>query len=208
MSSAEKPGANGAGAGDPGRADDLARAVKEAARDARGLPPVHLWNPPYCGDLDIRITRDGQWWYLGTPIGREELVRLFASVLKLEDGRHYLVTPVEKIGITVDDAPFVAVDFRVEGEGADRVVTFVTNVGDETEAGPENPVRVERDPETGEPSPYVHVRRGLEALIDRKSYYRLVEIGEHAELDGERWFGLRSGGAFFPIIPSAELEDV
>jgi hypothetical protein len=169
---------------------------------------VHLWNPPYCGDLDIRITRDGQWWYLGTPIGREELVRLFASVLKLEDGRHYLVTPVEKIGITVDDAPFVAVDFRVEGEGADRVVTFVTNVGDETEAGPENPVRVERDPETGEPSPYVHVRRGLEALIDRKSYYRLVEIGEHAELDGERWFGLRSGGAFFPIIPSAELEDV
>jgi hypothetical protein len=208
MSSAEKPGANGAGAGDPGRADDLARAVKEAARDARGLPPVHLWNPPYCGDLDIRITRDGQWWYLGTPIGREELVRLFASVLKLEGGRHYLVTPVEKIGITVDDAPFVAVDFRVEGEGADRVVTFVTNVGDETEAGPENPVRVERDPETGEPSPYVHVRRGLEALIDRKSYYRLVEIGEHAELDGERWFGLRSGGAFFPIIPSAELEDV
>lgn len=199
-------------AADPGRADDLARAVKAAAGKGRSLPPVHLWDPPYCGDLDIRIARNGQWWYLGTPIGRLELVNLFASVLKLEDGRHYLVTPVEKIGITVDDAPFVAVDFRVSRQGtAEQVVTFVTNVGDETVAGPDDPLRVERDPETGEPSPYVHVRRGLEALIDRKSYYRLVEICEHAETDTdagrERWFGLRSAGRFFPIIPSADLED-
>src|SRR6056297_2340621 len=108
---------------DPGKADALAKAVKAAAKEGRGPPPVHLWDPPYCGDLDIRIGRDGQWWYLGTPIGRTELVRLFASVLKLEDGRHYLVTPVEKIGITVDDAPFVAVDFRVEeGPAGQRVV--------------------------------------------------------------------------------------
>ena len=199
-------------AADPGRADDLARTVKATAGDGRGLPPVHLWNPPYCGDLDIRIARNGQWWYLGTPIGRTELVALFASVLRREGGRYYLVTPVEKIGITVDDAPFVAVDFHVEHAGrSDQRVTFRTNVGDETVAGPADPLRVERDPETGEPSPYVHVRRGLEALIDRKSYYRLVDICEHAEIAAptgtERWFGLRSDGHFFPIIPSAELED-
>lgn len=191
---------------DPGAAETLARAARAAKGKGRGPAPVHLWNPPYCGDLDIRIRRDGSWWYLGTPIGRPELVRLFASILKLEDGRHYLVTPVEKIGITVDDAPFVAVDFRVEGEGEARVLVFETNVGDQTVAGPENLIRVERAPETGEPSPYVHVRRGLEALIDRKSFYRLVEIGEHREVDGERWFGVRSGGIFFPIIVSRELE--
>ncbi|MDH3668957.1 MAG: DUF1285 domain-containing protein [Paracoccaceae bacterium] len=191
---------------DPGAADSLAKAVAAARKGSKGLPPVHLWDPPYCGDLDIRIGRDGKWWYLGTPIGRLELVNLFASVLKLEDGKYFLVTPVEKIGITVDDAPFVAVDFEVSGEGEAKVLTFETNVGDLTVAGPENPIRVVRDPETGEPSPYVHVRRGLEALIDRKSYYRLVDIGEHDEVEGERWFGLRSGGVFFPIIPSVEME--
>ena len=194
------------GTTDPGKAESLAKAVSAASRQQKGPPPVHRWNPPYCGELDIRIARNGQWWYLGTPIGRVELVKLFASVLKLEDGRHYLVTPVEKIGIKVEDAPFVAVDFRIEGEGDRRVLVFQTNVGDETAAGEENPIRVARDPETGEPSPYVHVRRGLEALIDRKSFYRLVEIGEHRELNGEGWFGLRSGGRFFPIIPSREME--
>ena len=191
---------------DPGAAASLAKAVSQAAKGKKGPPPVHLWNPPYCGDLDIRIARNGMWWYLGTPIGRLELVRLFASVLKLEDGKYFLVTPVEKIGIRVDDAPFLAVDFTVEGEGEARVLVFETNVGDFTAAGPDNPIRVERDPETGEPSPYVHVRRGLEALIDRKSFYRLVDIGEHREVEGERWFGLRSGGEFFAIIPSVEME--
>jgi len=191
---------------DPGAADNLAKAVAKASKGRKGPPPVHLWNPPYCGDLDIRIARNGQWWYLGTPIGRLELVKLFASVLKLEDGKHFLVTPVEKIGITVDDAPFVAVDFRVERPGPQQVLVFETNVGDETAAGPENPIRVVRDPETGEPSPYVHVRRGLEALIDRKSFYRLVEAGEHRKVDGTRWFGVWSGGEFFAIIPSAEME--
>jgi len=191
---------------EPGAADSLAKAVAQAAKGKKGPPPVHLWNPPYCGDLDIRIGRDGLWWYLGTPIGRVELVKLFASVLKLEDGKYYLVTPVEKIGITVDDAPFVAVDFRAEKEDGAQVLVFETNVGDETVAGPANPIRVHRDPETGEPSPYVHVRRGLEALIDRKSFYRLVEIGEHREVDGERLFGVSSRGEFFAIIPSAEME--
>ncbi len=191
---------------DPGAADSLAKAVSQAARGKKGPPPVHLWNPPYCGDLDMRIGRDGMWWYLGTPIGRLEMVKLFASVLKLEDGKYFLVTPVEKIGIRVDDAPFVAVDFSVEGEGEAQVLTFETNVGDFTPAGPDNPIRVERDRSTGEPSPYVHVRRGLEALIDRKSFYRLVDIGEHREVEGTRWFGVRSGGEFFAIIPSLEME--
>jgi hypothetical protein len=191
---------------DPAAADNLAKAVAKATANGRGPAPVHLWDPPYCGDLDIRIGRDGLWWYLGTPIGRTELVKLFASVLKLEDGKYFLVTPVEKIGITVDDAPFVAVDFTVDTPGSAQTITFETNLGERTVAGPDNPIRVERDPETGEPSPYVHVRSGLEALIDRKSYYRLVEIGEHDLVAETRWFGLRSGGRFFPIIPSSELE--
>lgn len=182
-------------------ADGIAAAVRAAKTKSRGLPPVHLWNPPFCGDLDMRIARDGTWFYLGTPIGRKELVRLFSSVLKREDGKYFLVTPVEKVGITVDDAPFVAVDFEAADDGADQILTFETNVGDFTVAGPDNPIRVERDPETGEPSPYVHVRAGLKALIDRKSFYRLVDIGAHH--DG--WFGLWSGGAFFPVAPSESL---
>lgn len=186
-------------------ADTLAAAARAAGR--KGPPPVHLWNPPFCGDLDIRIARDGTWYYLGTPIGRAPLVRLFAGILKLEDGQYFLVTPVEKVGIKVEDAPFVAVDFRVEGAGTPaQAVTFVTNVEDEATAGPDHPIRVPRDAETGEPSPYVMIRRGLEARIDRKSFYRLVEIGEHADHAGGRWFGVRSGGVFFAMIPSAELD--
>lgn len=185
-------------------ADGLAAQAKAASK-GKGLPPVHLWNPPDCGDLDMRIARDGTWFYLGTPIGRKELVRLFSTILRKDGERYVLVTPVEKVGIQVDDAPFVAVDFEATGEGRDQVLTFQTNVGDHTTAGPDAPIRVERDPETGEPSPYVLVRSNLEALIDRKSFYRLVEIGTHHEVDGENWFGLWSGGMFFPIIPSADL---
>lgn len=181
-------------------AEGIASAVR--ASKTRGLPPVHLWNPPFCGDLDMRIARDGTWFYLGTPIGRFELVKLFSSILKKEDGKYFLVTPVEKVGITVDDAPFVAVDFEAAGEGADQTLTFTTHVGDTAVAGPDHPIRVERDAETGEPSPYILIRANLEALIDRKSFYRLVDLGSHH--DG--WFGLWSSGRFFPIIPSAELE--
>ncbi len=180
-------------------------ASAKAATKGKGLPPVHLWNPPFCGDLDIRIARDGTWFYLGTPFGRPELVRLFSTILRKDDDKYFLVTPVEKVGITVEDAPFVAVDFDVTGTGADQTLTFHTNVGDHTTAGPDAPIRVTRDPDTGEPSPYVLVRANLEALIDRKSFYRLVDLGAHHPVDGTDWFGLWSGGQFFPIIPSAEL---
>ncbi len=178
-------------------------AASARAAKGKGLPPVHLWNPPFCGDLDMRIARDGTWFYLGTPIGRPELVRLFSTILRRDGDDYFLVTPVEKVGITVDDAPFVAVDFEVKGDGEAQKLVFETNVGDHVMAGPDNPIRVVRDPETGEPSPYVLVRANLEALIDRKSFYRLVDIGTHH--DG--WFGLWSGGAFFGVIPSNELPE-
>ncbi|WP_299728922.1 DUF1285 domain-containing protein [uncultured Tateyamaria sp.] len=172
-----------------------------SAVKTRGLPPVHLWNPPFCGDLDMRIARDGTWFYQGTPIGRPGLVKLFSSILKREDGKYFLVTPVEKVGITVDDAPFVAIDFEPDGTGKDQVLTFTTHVGDTAVAGADHPIRVERDPETGEPSPYILIRADLEALIDRKSFFRLVDLCVH---EGD-WFGVWSGGRFFGVIPSAEL---
>ncbi|MBI1220306.1 MAG: DUF1285 domain-containing protein [Rhodobacteraceae bacterium] len=180
-------------------------AAATAATKGRGPAPVHLWNPPYCGDLDMRIARDGTWFYLGTPIGRPALVKLFANILRKDGDRYVLVTPVEMVGIRVDDAPFVAVDFSAQGEGAAQVLTFTTNVGDTAMAGPDHPIRVTRDPSTGEPSPYVLIRTNLEALIDRKSFYRLIDLGAHADHDGQSWFGLWSGGAFFPVIPSADL---
>ncbi len=180
-------------------AESLAETVR--AEKTRGLPPVQDWNPPFTGDMDMRIARDGTWFHEGSRIERFELARLFSTILKLEDGDYYLVTPVEKVRITVEDAPFVAVDFEVEGEGRDQILTFETNMKDRTVADAANPIRVERDPDTGEPSPYVHVRAGLEALIDRKSFYRLVDLGTHR--DG--WFGIWSAGEFFSVIPSEEL---
>ncbi len=185
-------------------AESLASSARQVAR--KGPAPVHLWDPPFCGDLDIRIARDGTWFYLGTPIGRPELVRLFASILKREGSEYFLVTPVEKVRIRVDDAPFVAVDFEVRGRGRAQVLTFETNLGDRAEADPDRPLRFERNPTTGEPAPYVMIRSGLEALIDRKSFLRLAELGVHEERDDGRWFGLWSGGVFFPVIPSRELE--
>ncbi len=180
-------------------AEGLAASIK--ATKTRGLPPVETWNPPFCGDIDMEIRRDGTWFYEGTPIGRPGLVKLFASILIREGNDYFLVTPVEKVGIKVVDAPFIAVDFESSGVGEAQRLTFTTNLEDITVAGPETPLRFVRDAETGEPSPYVRVRRNLEALIDRKSFYRLVDLGVHK--DG--WFGVWSGGAFFGIIPSDEL---
>jgi hypothetical protein len=166
---------------------------------AKGLPPVHLWNPPYCGEIDIRIARDGIWWHEGSPIGRAPLVRLFSTILKREGARFYLVTPVEKVGIVVEDVPFIATDFVVAGAGAGQALTFTTNVGDSVVAGPDAPLRLTGD------APYVMVRAGLEARIDRKSFYRLAELGALAEWQGEEWFGVWSGGAFWPMQRGAEL---
>lgn len=180
-------------------AEGLAASIK--ATKTRGLPPVETWNPPFCGDIDMEISRDGTWFHEGTPIGRPGMVKLFASILIREGDNYFLVTPVEKVGIRVQDAPFVAVDFEMSGEGVAQRLTFTTNLDDVTVAGPDAPLRFVRDDETGEPSPYVRVRRNLEALIDRKSFYRLVDLGVHH--DG--WFGVWSGGAFFGIIPSEEL---
>lgn len=159
----------------------------------RGLPPVHLWNPPNCGDIDIRIRRDGIWFHEGTPIGREPLVRLFSTVLRLDPDGHYLVTPVEKLKIVVEDAPFLAV--RVDRDG--DVLRFLTNVGDVVEAGPDHPLRIAVDPETGDPAPYLHVRRGLEARLRRPVFYELVEMAEAR--DGE--LGVRSHGEWFSLGP-------
>lgn len=168
------------------------QGIVEAAREAgrRGPPPVHLWDPPYCGEMDLEIRPDGRWIHEGSPIGRPEMVRLFASVLKREGDRYFLVTPVEKLGIRVVDAPFLAVDAEI----ADDIIRFVTNVGDTVVAGPENPIRVEERGD--EPRPYVHVRRGLDALIDRKTFYRLVEA---AKPDASGRLVLRSQGATFAL---------
>src|SRR6266850_1340558 len=131
--------------------EGLTAAVRDAANagPAKGLPPVHLWNPPFCGDLDMRIAVDGTWFYLKTPIGRPALVKLFASVLKREEGKYFLVTPVEKVGITVDDAPFLAVEMKVDGEADGRVLSFRTNVDDWVACGPDHVLRFEPEQDTG-----------------------------------------------------------
>ena len=149
----------------------------------------------------------GRGFTLEPPLDDPSWCASFRTILRKDGDRYVLVTPVEKVGITVDDAPFVAVDFEAVGAGAAQSLRFVTNLGDEATAGPAHPIRVERDDETGEPSPYILIRANLEALIDRKSFYRLVDIGAHADHEGESWFGLWSEGQFFPIIPSKELLD-
>lgn len=187
-----------------GSGSDLA-GIEAAARRAapRGPAPVHLWNPPFCGDLDMRIAADGTWFYLGTPIGRKPLVRLFASVLRRdEDGKTYLVTPVEKVGITVDDAPFVAVAMDVTGEGRDQIIAFRTNVDDRVTVDREHPLRFETEAGTGGLKPYVLVRGRLEALVGRAVFYDLVKLATHESVDGVSYFGVWSCGQFYAMSPS------
>lgn len=179
--------------------------VTAAAKSAgeRGLPPVHLWHPEHCGDIDIRIRKDGVWFHEGTPIGREALVRLFSTVLRLDPDGYHLVTPVEKLKIQVEDAPFIAtrVDFLPGKDGGGDTLRFETNVGDVVEAGPDNAIRVETDPATGEPRPYLHVRRGLEALIARPVFYELAELAAERDTPKGPRLGVVSNGAWFPIAP-------
>jgi len=187
----------------------LAALVARAARAGKGAPPVEKWNPPFCGDLDMEIGQDGTWFYLGTPIGRAPLVQLFSSVLrKDEDGRTYLVTPVEKVGIRVKDAPFVAVEVDASARNGEQVLTFRTNVGDVVEAGPANPLRFAVEAGTGGLKPYLLVRGRLEALVNRAVTYELAALGEEIEHEGRRMFAVRSNGAVFPIMPADRLDEL
>jgi hypothetical protein len=182
--------------------------IATAARDSgvRGLPPVHLWNPPFCGDLDMRIARDGSWFYLGTPIGRPALVRLFSTILKREDGKYFLVTPVEKVGIRVDDAPFLAVEMESLGDGRDRVLRFRTNVDDWVNCDAAHRLRFEAAADGGL-TPYLHVRGDLWAKVTRALYYDLVELGEESVVDGRARFGVWSGGAFFAMADAEQARE-
>jgi hypothetical protein len=176
----------------------------------KGLPAVERWNPPFCGDIDMRIASDGTWFYQKTPIGRPALVKLFASVLKREGDKHFLVTPVEKVGLIVDDAPFLAVELKV-GHGAQdqngQVIAFRTNVDDWVEAGPGHRLRFEPEPETGGLKPYLHVRRDLWAKVTRALFYDLVELGEERALDGKEMFGIVSGGEFFAMAEASAVRE-
>jgi hypothetical protein len=170
-------------------------------RESRGAPPVHLWNPPFCGDIDMRIGSDGTWYYMKTPIGRPALVKLFSSVLKREGERYFLVTPVEKVGIVVDDAPFMAVELKKE----DGKLTFRTNVDEWVPCDAAHTLRFEPEADTGGLKPYLHVRRDLWAKVTRALFYDLVALGEERDLNGKRMFGVASGDEFFAMAEADSL---
>jgi uncharacterized protein len=194
-----------AGQGPAGGLDAIAGAVGKAA--PKGAPPVHLWNPPFCGDLEMRIAADGTWYYYGTPIGRPALVKLFASVLKREGDKYYLVTPVEKCGIVVEDAPFLAVELKAEAPARQQVLHFRTNVDDWVACGAQHALRFEPEPETGGLKPYLHVRSNLWAKVTRALFYDLVELAEERGVGGQRMFGVASGAEFFAMQSAASLKD-
>jgi uncharacterized protein len=181
-----------------------AREATNAAPAGRGLPPVHLWNPPFCGDLDMRIAGDGTWFYMGTPIGRPALVRLFSTILKRENGKHFLVTPVEKVGIRVDDAPFMAVEMRIENDARGRLLRFRTNVDDWVRCDAEHRLRFEAAADGGL-TPYLHVRSDLWAKVTRALYYDLVDMGEERMIDGQEMFGVESAGVFFAMADAEQV---
>jgi uncharacterized protein len=183
----------------------LAGLSEVAFARRRGPAPVHLWNPPYCGEIDMRIAADGTWFYLGTPIGRAPLVQLFASILRKDEDRYVLVTPVERVGIRVDDAPFLAVEMRVDQTGGRPQIVFRTNVEDIVGVDAEHPLRFESGAADGV-KPYVKVRGDLWALVKRALFYDLVALGEVEAWCGEDWFGVRSKGLFFPMRPASEIE--
>jgi hypothetical protein len=181
-----------------------AAALADAGK-TKGLPPVERWNPPYCGEIDLVIRRDGLWVHEGTPIGRAPLVRLFSTILKKEGGRYFLVTPVEKLGIKVEDAPFLAVLMRRAGSAAGARLVFTTNVGDEVAASAAHALVFRETAVAGEKAPYIHVRGGLWALVARAVFYELVGLGETREIGGEPMFGVASGGDFFPFGPASAV---
>jgi hypothetical protein len=189
--------------------DGLTAAARDAAAKSstgKGLPPVHLWNPPFCGDLDMRIAGDGTWFYQGTPIGRPALVRLFSTILKREDGKHFLVTPVEKVGIRVDDAPFLAVEMLKEDEARGRMLRFRTNVDDWVNCDAAHRLRFEAAADGGL-TPYLHVRADLWAKVTRALYYDLVDMGEERVVDGRAMFGVASAGEFFAMADAEQARE-
>jgi uncharacterized protein len=192
--------------GQPTGLESIAGTARTAG--TKGPPPVHLWNPPDCGDIAMRIASDGTWFYQASPIGRPGLVKLFASVLKREGDRYYLVTPVEKCGIIVDDAPFLAVELAREPDGqGGESLHFRTNVDDWVTCGPANPLRFEPEPGTGGLKPYVHVRYNLWAKVTRSLFYELVDLAQEREVDGTRMVGVASAGAFFVMAAADGLKD-
>ena len=185
--------------------DSLTATAKTVA--AKGPPPVHLWHPAYCGEIDMRIAKDGTWFYMGTPIGRPALVKLFSSILRKDPERYVLVTPVEMVGIVVEDAPFLAVAMEREATATGPVLHFRTNVDDVTTASTNHPIRFEHDV-TGGLKPYVHVRGELWAKVTRPVFYDLVDLGEERQINGMTMFGIASGDAFFPMIEAARLAEL
>jgi hypothetical protein len=177
-------------------------------REKGAPPPVATWNPPFCGNIDMKIAADGTWFYQKTPIGRPALVKLFASILKREDDNYFLVTPVEKVGIAVEDAPFLAVEMSVDRGTSARTLRFRTNVDDMVEAGPGHALRFEPEPDTGGLKPYLHVRRDLWAKVTRALFYDLVELGEERNLGGKPMFGVVSKGEFFPMAEASAVRGV
>jgi hypothetical protein len=191
--------------------EGLTAAAKQATDDAaaanateKALPPVHLWNPPFCGDLDMRIAADGTWYYMGTPIGRPALVRLFSTILKREDGNYFLVTPVEKVGIRVDDAAFLAVEMQKQSDDHGRLLRFRTYVDDWVVCDSDHRLRFEPAADGGL-APYLHVRSGLWAKVTRALYYDLVDMGEEQVVDGREMFGVTSSGEFFPMADAEQV---
>ena len=192
---------------DATEARGLEALISRATRAGKGAAPVERWNPDFCGDLDMEIKQDGTWFYMGTPIGRMPLVQLFSTVLRKDaDGKTYLVTPVERVGIRVIDAPFIAVEMDVSGAGDGQIITFRTNVGDVVEAGPGNPLRFVDEDQTGGLKPYVLVRGRLEALVARPVMYELVAHGEEIDVGGRKMFAVRSKGEVYPIMPAKKLQ--
>jgi uncharacterized protein len=188
-----------------GGLDVLAGEVNAAP--GKEPPPIHLWNPAYCGEIDMRIAADGTWFYHGTPIGRPALVKLFASILKREGGKYFLVTPVEKCGIVVDDAPFTAVELQVQDRRVGRQLCFRTNVDDWVACGAGHPLRFEQETATGGLKPYLHIHRNLWAKVTRTVFYELVDLGEAREIAGTLMFGVASLGQFYAMAPASTLED-
>ena len=176
-------------------------------REKGRLPPVEKWNPPFCGDIDMKIAADGTWFYQKTPIGRPALVKLFSGILKREGEKYFLVTPVEKVGLTVVDSPFLAVELKVAQDDRGQVLAFRTNVDDWLEAGPGHGLKFVPEPETGGLKPYLHVRRDLWAKVTRALVYDLVELGEEREIGGKRMFGVVSAGEFFPMAEASALRE-